>query len=156
MICPPSTVANRRSRETRIAVTLGTASLSNAGIGPLGVLAPASGLSAGMAEVCSAGVRGSGTETAGRGAAAVAGGALRASDGAGRLGRGSVISGSIGVRGTVLVAVTGGFDSGFFVGTLTAGGFDSGLFAGTLTAPFDSGFFAGSVRAGALVPLPSL
>jgi hypothetical protein len=102
------------------------------------------------------------------------------------LGLGSVTSGSSGVRGTVLAAVAGGvldgvtidgvvlfsgggFDSGFFAGTLTAGGgaltapFDSGFFgfdsvpfAGTLTAPFDSGFFAGSLRAGALVPVPSL
>jgi hypothetical protein len=96
-----------------------------------------------MAGVFSAGVRVSGTEATGREAGAVAGGAVLATDGAGRFGLGSVISGSIGVRGTVVVAVTGG-------------GFDSAFFAGTLTAPFDSGFFAGSLRAGALVPVPSL
>src|SRR5260221_13847770 len=40
MICPPSTVANRRSLETRIAVALGTASLSSGGMGARGAAGP--------------------------------------------------------------------------------------------------------------------
>ena len=68
---------------------------------------PASGLSAGMAGVFSAGVRVSGVGPAWRARGCGRRGCVRAADGAGRLGLGSVTSGSSGVRGTVLAAVAG-------------------------------------------------
>lgn len=172
MICPPSTVANRRSLATRIAVTLGTASLSSAGIGPLGAAeapgsdertgTPASGLSDEGAGGFRAGFdfgTGGGMLTAGGFDLAAGGGALAdgagalatgapsglGAEGTGVLGTGIVTSGCNGARGTVFVAFTAG---AFAIGGGT--GFNSGLFAATLTAGgFDSGFFAAAFTAGA-------
>jgi len=69
------------------------------------------------------------------------------------MGRFRDASGLSAAGGDVFSPPGGGFDSGFFAGTLTAGGFDSAFFAGTLTAGgFGSGFFAGTVAtAGAFV-----
>ena len=144
MIWPPSTVANRRSLETRIAVTRGTASLSSGGIGPLraaetpgeGVrVAPASGLS----------VETNGTFRAGGFDPGFFAGTPTAGDGGARREAGGAFPG---------FAVVG-LDSGFFAGKFTAGGGGArreagGAFPGFAVVGFDSGFFTGTLTAGAV------
>ena len=121
MICPPSTVANRRSPDTRIAVTRGTASLSRAGIGPrrgpgttgggVRTFEPDSALSAARAE----GFRG---------------------DGCG-LGAGTLTGGfDFGADATVLTR--GGFDFGAEATVLAGGGFDFGAEATVLAGGLDA------------------